>query len=267
VLQKIFPPAPDHKKVRAVELIPPQGEKCAPIPNFAPNPSAMAIPRSALDLLLKLKKHNNRDWFNAHKSEYLEAHASLIAFADALLEQMNTHDVIETDSGKKSLHRIYRDVRFSKDKTPYHTHWGGSFRRATKKRRGSYYFHLQPGKTFIAAGFWGPNTEDMKRIRQDIDLNYPAWKKLFSSRTIKSTFGELQGDRLKTAPQGYTQDHPGIVYLRYRQFLLVKNFTDREVLANDFTKKVSESFRKMRPFLDHMTEILTTDLNGESLVD
>lgn len=106
--------------------------------------NSISIQPSALAFLKQLKKNNNRDWFAAHKNTYQKELGGIELFAEALLSEMNKHDVIETVSGKKSLHRIYRDVRFSKDKTPYNTHWGGSFKRAGKQRRGSYYFHIEP---------------------------------------------------------------------------------------------------------------------------
>ena len=225
------------------------------------------ISKFSFDFLEKLANNNNRDWFNSNKNIYLEAHANIISFADALLQEMSTHDTLETASGKASLFRIYRDVRFSKDKSPYHTWWSGGFKRATKRRRGSYYFHIQPGHSFIIAGFWGPEPHDMKRIRENIDLNHENWKKLLSSKTIKNNFGKLRGEQLLTAPKGYPKDHPAIELLRYKQFLLRYDFTDKEVTSAGFARKVSETFRKMRPFLDHMTEVLTTDANGISLVD
>jgi uncharacterized protein (TIGR02453 family) len=226
-----------------------------------------AILPSSVDFLKKLEKNNNRDWFNAHKDAYLKAHANIISFADVLLQEMNEHDTLETASGRASLFRIYRDVRFSKDKSPYHTWWSGGFKRATQKRRGSYYFHIQPGHSFVISGFWGPEPHDMKRIREDIDLNHEEWKKLLSSKAIKNNFGKLRGEQLLTAPKGYPKDHPAIDLLHYKQFLLRKDFTDKEVLSAGFAHKISETFRKMRPFLDHMSEVLTTDANGVSLVD
>lgn len=111
------------------------------------------IAPGSLEFLKQIKKHNDRDWFNTHKERYLKELKNIEQFADALLHEMNKHDAIETESGKKSLHRMYRDVRFSKDKTPYNTHWGGSFSRATKARRGTYYFHISPGASFVAGGF------------------------------------------------------------------------------------------------------------------
>src|SRR5438132_1163789 len=153
----------------------------------------VTIKKESLDFLKTLSKNNNRDWFNKHKDSYLEAHDNIIAFADALIAEMNKHDKIETPSGKKSLFRIYKDVRFAKDKTPYNTHWSGAFKRATKKLRGGYYFHLKPGNSFLAGGFWGPEPEDMKRIRQDMASNYKSWNRMLANKTLVQTFGTLIG--------------------------------------------------------------------------
>lgn len=224
------------------------------------------VPPSSLNFLKAVKKNNNRDWFAKHKDEYLEELEHITAFADALLIEMNKHDSIETPSGKKSLHRIYRDTRFSKDKTPYKTNWSGSFSRATKKLRGGYYFHIEPGNSFIGGGFWGPNPDDLKRIREEFVVNGKEFRKIMNSKSFKDNFRTMQGEQLKTAPQGFEKDHPEIDLIRYKQFLLYKGFTDKEVLSPGFVKQVSEGFRKMRPFLDYMSEALTTDLNGISLV-
>lgn len=228
--------------------------------------SAAIIKKESIDFLKTLSKNNNRDWFNKHKDKYLEAHSNLIAFADALLIEMNKHDNIETSSGKKSLFRIYKDVRFSKDKTPYNTHWSGSFKRATKKLRGGYYFHIKPGNTFLAGGFWGPDQNDMKRIRQDMELNYPDWKRLLANKTLVKIFGKLTGEKLSTAPRGYAKDHPAIEWLRYKQFILKHDFTDREVRSADFVLNANDVFKKMRPFFNYMSEVLTTDANGMSVI-
>lgn len=224
------------------------------------------LKKEAFDFLKTLSKNNNREWFNEHKERYLKAHENVICFADALLREMNTHDQIETETGKKSLHRIYKDVRFSKDKTPYNIHWGGGFKRATQKRRGGYYFHLQPGNSFVGGGFWGPNPEDMKRIREDIDVNYEDWRKIFKDKIFVKTFGVLEGEQLVSAPRGYEKDHPAIDLLRHKQFLLRHYFTDEEVLHPDFVRRANEVFKAMRPYFDYMSEVLTTDANGESLI-
>lgn len=225
-----------------------------------------AVPKSSFEFLKLLKKNNNRDWFAVNKDRYLKELSFLEDFAGSLLRELNKHDVIETPSGKKSLHRIYRDVRFSKDKTPYNTHWGGGFKRATRARRGSYYFHLEPGNTFIAGGFWGPNTDDMKRLRDEFAFDPTPLRKILNNQKIKDSFGALQGEQLKTVPRGYSGDDPARDLLRYKQFLLIKHFSDREVLQADFAKVLSKHFGYMRPFLDYMSLALTTDTNGESLV-
>lgn len=221
------------------------------------------IPASSLDFLQLLKKNNNRNWFNAHKDEFTEEQLHIEQFASALLAEMNMHDLIETQSGKKSLHRIYKDTRFSKDKTPYKTNWSGSFSRATKQRRGGYYFHIEPGNSFIAGGFWGPNAQDLKRVCDDIAYDATPLRKILKSKAFTSTFGTLQGEQLKTAPKGYDVTNEGIDLLRYKQYLLIKPFTDEEVLSADFLAQANQTYKSMRPFFDYMSEVLTMDVNGE----
>jgi uncharacterized protein (TIGR02453 family) len=228
---------------------------------------AAIIEKNSLDFLKALSKNNNREWFKANKDRYVEANNNIIAFADALLVEMNKHDQIETVSGKDSVFRIYKDLRFAKDKTPYNNHWSGSFRRATKKLRGGYYFRIEPGKSLLAGGFWGPAPEDMKRIRQEIDTNYTGWRKILAGKILVKTFGKMAGEQLSSAPRGYAKDHPAIDLLRYKQFLLKYPFTDQEVCSQDFLRQVNAVFRQMRPFLNFMSEILTTDANGVSVLD
>jgi uncharacterized protein (TIGR02453 family) len=176
----------------------------------------ITIPKSSLKFLSLLSKNNNRDWFNAHKHEFEIEQNFIIEFAEALLQKMNVHDVIETVSGKKSLHRIYRDTRFSKDKTPYKTNWSGGFRRASKQRRGGYYFHIEPNNSFIAGGFWGPNNDDLKRVRDEFAFDATPIRKILKSKSFVNTFGSLQGEQLKTTPKGFDADNRAIDLLRYK---------------------------------------------------
>ena len=223
------------------------------------------IPPSAFEFLKILKKNNDRDWFNKNKEKYLQQQLSIEIFAEGLLHELNSHDVIETLSGKKSLYRIYRDTRFSKDKTPYKINYSGSFSRAGKQRRGSYYFHLQPGNSFVAGGFWGPNAQDLKRIRDDIAFDAAPIRKIIKSKQFVSTFATLQGEQLKTVPRGFDPNSDAIDLLRYKQFLLIAKFTDEDVLSGSFVKQASQVFKNMRPFLDYMSEVLSTDMNGRVL--
>jgi uncharacterized protein (TIGR02453 family) len=228
--------------------------------------SKIKIQPSNLEFLKLLKKNNNRDWFNTHKEKYLIEHTNLVAFAEVLLAEMNKHDVIETPSGKKSLHRIYRDTRFSKEKIPYKTNWSGSFKRATKSRRGGYYFHIEAGNSFIAGGFWGPDPKDLKRIRDEFAYDATPLRKILKSKSFVNTFGTLKGEQMKTTPRGFDADSPAIDLLRYKQYIVMKKFTDKEVLSDTFLKQANDTFKAMRPFFDYMSEALTTDVNGISVM-
>ena len=219
-----------------------------------------------VNFLDDLKKNNNREWFNEHKTNYKVAHGIMIAFAEELLDEMRRHDHIETNSGKRSLFRIYRDVRFSKDKSPYKTSWSGSFRRASKALRGGYYYHVEPGNTFIAGGFFGPNAEDLRHIRNHLAQDESALREVLKAPVINSYFGSLQGEQLKSTPTGFAKDHPAIDLLRYKHFILKHHFSDTEMKSLNFHQKVAEGFQHLRPFFDVMSEILTTDLNGISLI-
>lgn len=224
------------------------------------------IPKSSLDFLLQLKENNNKPWFDANKTTYLKELNHIETFADALLQELSKTDVLETVSGKKSVYRIYRDIRFSKDKTPFKTFWGGSYTRATAARRGGYYFHLEKGNSFFAGGFWGPNATDLKRIRSEFGHNSESFRKILNSKSFTNTFGTLQGEQLKTAPKGFDVNHEAIDLLRYKQFLIMKRFTDEEVLSPLFLDQALDTCKKMRPFFDYMSEVLTTDVNGTSVL-
>lgn len=217
---------------------------------------------SSLNFLEDLKKNNDREWFNVHKAEFQIEQARIEQFVDGLLQLLNLHDVIETPSGKKSLYRPYRDIRFSKDKTPFKTYWGGSFRRAGKQRRGGYYYHFEKGNSFIAGAFWGPSAADLKLIRADIDFDGRPLREIISTEKFIANFGSLQGEQLKTAPKGFESTHPDIDLLRYKQFLLIRKFSDAELLNDNFVVLVDEVFREMRPFLDYMSAVLSGDANG-----
>ncbi len=224
------------------------------------------IHASTLEFLRELAIHNNRAWFEQHKSDYTAALYDVQAFVDALIREMNTHDVLEPTTGKDSVFRIYRDVRFSKDKTPYHTRFALGLQRLGKQRRGGYYLHLQPGNSYLACGFFGPEPADLKRIRDDIAVNHHQWRQLLELPGILKNFGTMQGEQLITVPRGFDPAHPAIDLLRHKAFIFRHEFTDKEVMASEFVHHVSERFRSIRPFFDYMSEVLTTNLNGESIL-
>jgi len=232
---------------------------------FIKNKIMAHLQASNLDFLQTLEQNNNREWFAEHKPVYEKERANIISFADDLLIEMNKHDHIENESGKKCIYRIYRDVRFSKNKLPYKNHWGLNLKRATNLLRGGYYIHLQPNASFIGCGFWGPSSEDLKRIRIQFTMFGDEFNKIIKNKEFVKNFGTLKGDKLKNGPKGFDKEDPFIDLLKYKQFLVAKNFTDKEVLSPNFAKQVSSSFKKMRPFLDFMSEALTTNENGEPL--
>lgn len=226
----------------------------------------VVIEKTSWNFLSELTKNNNREWFQLHREHYLMAHENMIAFANALLGAMLTHDNIATSSGKSSLMRIYRDTRFSKDKTPYKTYFGGGFQRATKKLRGGYYFQIGPGKSLAAGGFFGPNPDDLHRIRKDMDANYTDWKKLLSNKKLVHTFDGMKGEQVVHAPKGFARDNPAIELLKYKQIYFERTFSDKEVLDKNFLIMLNQTFKNLRPFFDYMSEVLTTDSNGISLI-
>lgn len=221
--------------------------------------------KSTYQFLKDLKNNNNREWFQENKSYYTQAHNNAIEFADSLLEKLNSHDNIETPSGKKSLFRIYRDVRFSKDKSPYKTWWAGGFKRATKQLRGGYYFHIEPDSIFAAGGFWGPNKDDLLLIRQQIMVDPDSLRSIINSNQFKNYFGNLEGEQLKTAPKGFEKDDPAIDLLRYKQFLVTRKIDLKLSTSENLVEEINDTYKAMRPFFNYMSEILTTDLNGEAI--
>jgi len=216
------------------------------------------ITKSSIDFCKALAKNNNREWFKSNKEKYDLAKTNAKEFQADLLEALQKIDVIE----KTKMFRIHRDVRFSKDKTPYNPDFRFSFSREGVHRRGGYYLRVAPGNTFIACGFWGPDPKDLKLIRNHIAQDDKPMRKILNSKKFKDTFGELEGDQVKSAPKGFSKDHHAIDLLRFKQFIVSRKIDDKVVLTKDFKKEIIKSYKSIRPYFDYMTEILTHDLNG-----
>lgn len=222
----------------------------------------MSGPKDVFTFLKKLEKNNNREWFNANKGEFKAIESEVKLSYNEVFENLNKHDDID----KLKVFRIYRDVRFSKNKLPYKTHFGGSFHRTKPHLRGGYYLHLAPNnESFIATGFWEPNKEDLFRIRKEIEMDDKEIRSIINNKSFKKIWGEFIGDELKTAPKGFDKEHPAIDLIRKKQYIFTKKFTDKEVLDNSFLANVDKSFKAIRPYFDYMSDVLTTNLNGESL--
>ncbi|MDN3691303.1 DUF2461 domain-containing protein [Chryseobacterium tructae] len=217
--------------------------------------------KKTFEFLTQLTKNNNRDWFASHKSEYDLVVKENKVFFNQIYTELQEYDKL------KGIHifRIYRDVRFSKDQTPYKTNFGVGYSRSKPMLRGGYYIQLEPGNSFVGGGFWGPETKDLLRIRQEFELGTQEIEKITSDKTFINYFGELKGDSVKTAPRGFDKNHPAIELIRKKQYIVMRKFTDQEVFSENFQKEVVQTLLAMRPFFDYMSEVLTTDLNGEPL--
>jgi len=220
------------------------------------------ISKSTFSFLKDIQKNNNREWFTENKPRYVAAQTEIKSFAADLGALLSEHDNIEDPK----VFRIYRDVRFSKDKTPYKTNIGVGFARATAALRGGMYLNIEPGNTFVGGGFWNPNGPDLKRIRNEFAVNAGEFRKILAEDGFVEHFGILKGETLKTAPRGFAKDHPDVDLLRMKQFLVGKDFSDKAALSKDFANEVNETFKAMRPFFNFMSDVLTTNENGESII-
>lgn len=218
------------------------------------------IQPATFTFLKNLKKNNNREWFDAHKEQYLAAKDNVSDFLNATLPEF-----VKLDKGlagltaKDCLFRIYRDVRFSKDKKPYKTNMGAGITPGGKKAIApGYYIHLEPGQSFIAGGMWMPPADQLKMIRQEIDYNGPVLKKVLTNKTFKSYYGTLDTDhKLKTCPKGYAKDHPDIELLKLNSFIVLHSFDDKTVLGKNFSKEIAKGAKIMKPLLDFLATAIS----------
>ncbi|WP_313003780.1 DUF2461 domain-containing protein [Chryseobacterium gleum] len=217
--------------------------------------------KKAFEFLTQLKENNNREWFAKHKSEYDAIVKENKVVFTKIYNELQEHDQL------KGMHifRIYNYVRFSKNKTPYKTNFGVGYSRSKPMLRGGYYIQLEPGNSFVGGGFWGPEAKDLLRIRKEFEISSKEIEKIIADKTFIKYFEELKGDSVKTAPRGFDKNHPAIDLIRKKQFLVMRKFTDKEVLSDNFQKEAILTLLAMRPFFDYMSEVLTTDLNGEPL--
>lgn len=221
------------------------------------------IPKSCFDFLLDLKKNNHKDWMDENRKRYKDNEAILKSFYKDITAGLNLNDRIE----RTKVFRINRDIRFSKDKTPYNVHRSASYSREGAHRRGGYYLRIEPGASAMAGGFFNPESADLLRIRKEFELDAEPIRAILKASKFNKAFGGFNTEhQVKTAPKGFSKDHPNIDLIKNKSFFVVHNFTDAEVLAPDFGDKLLQHYALLRPFFDYMSEVLTTDLNGVSLL-
>ena len=224
---------------------------------------AAIIPNSVFSFLKDLKANNHRDWMKKQKKKYQENEKALKKFYLEIEKGLNEKDQIET----LKVFRINRDIRFSNDKTPYNVHRSVSFSRAGEHRRGGYYLRIEPGKTLMAGGFFDPNPSDLLRIRKEFEMDAAPIRKILDNSDFQKAFGGFNQEyKVKTAPKGFSKEDPNIDLIQLKSFFVTHQFTDAEVIAPNFKENLLYHYRLLRPYFDYMSEVLTTDLNGVSLI-
>jgi len=221
------------------------------------------ISKELIKFLANLKQNNNRDWFNKRKLVFKEHETEVKAFFKEVENLLQVTDSIESHS----VFRIYRDVRFSKDKSPYKSRFAGYFKREKPLLRGGYYLVIEPVKSMAGGGFYGPNPDDLKRIRKEFEQDDSEIRAILNNKKFKIMFGALQGDEVKSAPRGFDVNHKAIDLIKKKQFYVSRTFSDKEVISADFANQVKETYNTLRPYFDYMSAVLTTNINGESVVD
>jgi uncharacterized protein (TIGR02453 family) len=215
-----------------------------------------------LSFLRSLKRNNNRDWFRARKDEYeLHVRAPMIAVIERLTIDFGRFAPELDASPKRCIYRIYRDTRFSDDKTPLKTHIAASFRwRGLPKHRGAgLYFEVAPGWVWMGGGFYAPETADLARIREHISETHPELHRLTRAEAFRRAFDRLDGEQLTRVPRGFPKDHPAAAYLRHRNFLAGREFPATLATSAEFYPTLLGTFRAAMPIVRFLNEPLVSD--------
>lgn len=216
------------------------------------------IDQYTIQFLAQLAVNNDREWFNDNRSWYEESLKDFKNFVQDVRKELLKTDEIE----KTKIYRIYRDLRFTADKTPYKTHFAAHFTRKGKYRRGGFYLQISAREAMVAGGFWNPNRDDLGFIREGIANDPDPFRKALNHKEISERFGGLSGEELKTAPRGIDRDHPQIDLLRKKQFLLHRSYPPETLFHQEAPKKLAADYTAMIPVFQALTEYLVYDLNG-----
>jgi len=215
--------------------------------------------KSTIDFLKKLKKNNNRDWFNANKKLYEDARYDFEVFVFELIQKIAEFD--ETVSGlepKDCMFRIYKDVRFSKDKTPYKTNFGAAINKGGRKLSiGGYYLHISPDEYFLGSGLYMPSPEKLLAVRNSIAAKSAKFKSIVESKEFKKNFGKLWGgDTLKTVPKGFDKEHPMAEYLKLKSFICDHVVKEDKALSKNYGDYIAKIFKTAKPFNDFLNDAI-----------
>jgi uncharacterized protein (TIGR02453 family) len=216
---------------------------------------------STLKFLRELKKNNNKPWFDAHRKQYEAAKSDFETFVQAVLDKHSKNDSdLKELTAKKCMFRINRDIRFSKDKSPYKTNFGASMDKGGRKSGlAGYYFHLEPGKSFLGGGIWMPQPDYTRKIRQEIDYCLDEFTKILSVKKFKALYKELyigEDVQLTKVPHGFDKNNPAAEYLKFKSWLVLADIDDSTLTSKDLLNKTVEAFHIMQPFVKFLNRPL-----------
>lgn len=207
------------------------------------------ITKETFYFLNQLKQHNNRPWFEKNKPVYEKARAEYLGFVTKLVNGIRKIEPIPEKDPSKYIQRIYRDIRFSKDKTPYKSHFSSIIDRGPENRKSPLYVHIQPGKSMIGAGIWDPPAETLKQVRQEIDYHSGGLKKIIHAKDFVKYFGKISGSKLIRPPKGYEADNPNIELLKFKQLYVERSFDDEMVTSGHLISEILKTYKAALPFL------------------
>ncbi len=217
---------------------------------------------STLSFLKSLSKNNNKPWFDAHRNEYLDAKSDFENFVSILIKKTSQFDSdIKDLQIKDCVFRINRDIRFSKNKTPYKNNMGASFDKGGKKSiYAGYYFHAEPGgKSFAGGGIWMPMAPELKKIRQEIDYNLDEFKNIVEAKSFVSEYKKLENSadlKLSNLPRGYDKENPAGEYLKFKSLVAIKYLSDDDITSNKLTGKVVKAFKTLMPLVKFINKAI-----------
>ena len=215
---------------------------------------------STLKFLKDLKKNNNKPWFDQNRPAFDGAKSDFVSLVEEIIVAVARFDEsIGELKAKDCTFRINRDVRFSKNKTPYKTNMAASFSKGGKKAMvAGYYFHCEPGQSFTGGGFYSPGPAELSKIRQEIDYNFDEWIAILNEKKFKTLFnqGVETRDSLIRAPKGYDENNPAIVFLKMREFIVTRPFDDQAITGKNLVKEIARSFEAMKPMIGFLNRAI-----------
>ena len=210
------------------------------------------ITPETLDFFKQIEENNNKVWFENNRPIYENAKANYLEFMGDLIPKIKQIDQIVEKDLKKYASRIHRDVRFSKNKSPYKNNISSLIERELDYKKCPFYIHIQPNGSFMGAGVYQPDPALLKRVRQEIDYNSSELHKIIGKQSFKDMFGKITGDSLVRPPKDYDENNPNIELLKLKFYIVRKDFSDEEVMSPDFVDNLAKMYREALPFLEFM---------------